>query len=187
MLTLTGTGRVAIAAQLIELPAGVGEEVGLANLNGIAETTQSPQIAAFENHNLKGIKVLLAEDSPDNQELVTRVLVEGGAEVDIAENGEQAVSMASEGIYDITLMDIQMPAVDGIAATQRLRQNGYTKPILALTANAMAFDRIRSFEQGFDHHITKPVDLRQLIEEVAEFAPNAHRMETARIWLCRGL
>jgi signal transduction histidine kinase/BarA-like signal transduction histidine kinase len=118
---------------------------------------------------LKNMKVLLAEDSKDNQALVSRFLKMSGAQVDIAENGEEAVQQAFEKPYDVILMDIQMPVKDGFEATQDLRQNNYHGPIVALTAHAMKEEKDRSKQIGFDDYLTKPVSRQALEEALARY------------------
>ncbi len=107
-----------------------------------------------------GRRVLVVEDEPINQE-ITRMLLEGaGLAVDAAENGLQAVELASRESYDIILMDMQMPEMDGPEAARRLRAmpSCAETPILAMTANAFAEDRSRCFESGMNDFITKPVE-----------------------------
>lgn len=103
-------------------------------------------------------KILLAEDSIDNQKLISMTIRSTGAEVDIADNGEMAVHKALHGDYDLVLMDMQMPVMDGVEATRRLRHAGYDAPIVALTANAMREDRERCKQAGCDYFLTKPID-----------------------------
>ncbi len=117
---------------------------------------------------LRGARILLAEDGEDNQLLVQHFLSGEGAEVDIAVNGVEAVEMALSREYDAVLMDIQMPLMDGYDATSRLRQAGYLKPIIAVTAHALTEERLRSFRCGFNDHLTKPLDRRQLLSHLTK-------------------
>lgn len=119
---------------------------------------------------LSGIRVLLAEDSIDNQFLVTQVLMKYGAKVEIANDGEEAIQKALTSEFDIILMDIQMPRVDGYEAGRALRSNGYTKPIIALTAHAMAEERARTRAAGCNAHLTKPLNQPELINTVEQYA-----------------
>lgn len=115
---------------------------------------------------LDGIRVLLAEDSPDNQVLVTLFLKLAGATIDIASNGKEATEKAHQGKYDVVLMDLQMPVMDGFEATAQLRKEGYRGKIIALTAHALNEDKERTLQSGFDDHISKPVKRENLIERV---------------------
>jgi len=119
---------------------------------------------------LKEIKVLLVEDSIDNQILVSRFLTMAGAKVDLANNGIEGVKKAMEGDHHLVLMDIQMPELDGYGAITQLRQNGFKKPIIALTAHGMIEERRYSLKIGSNDHLTKPVNRTALIERVAELA-----------------
>ena len=115
---------------------------------------------------------MLAEDGPDNQRLISLLLRKAGAEVELAENGRIALDLAlaarREGRgFDLILMDMQMPVMDGYEATRRLRAEGFTAPIIALTAHAMAGDRERCLEAGCDDYISKPVERRSLLTIVA--------------------
>ena len=105
-------------------------------------------------------RVLLAEDNPINQEVALELLRGIGLHVDLADNGEKAVAMAAETAYDLILMDIQMPVMDGLAATRLIRHSasGRHVPILAMTANAFGEDRRRCLEAGMSDHVAKPVD-----------------------------
>jgi signal transduction histidine kinase/FixJ family two-component response regulator len=103
-------------------------------------------------------KVLLAEDSIDNQRLVSMYLRHAGVNVTVAENGQLAVEYAMADEYDLILMDIQMPVMDGMEAVRILRATGYSGPIIALTANAMKEDQARYLASGFDGFLSKPID-----------------------------
>jgi len=120
-------------------------------------------------------RVLLAEDGLDNQLLIKTYLVKAGATVKIVADGQQAVDEALASLdagrpYDVILMDMQMPELDGYGATSKLRFMKYDRPIVALTAHAMAGDRERCERAGCDEYLTKPVDRAQLVAVVARFA-----------------
>jgi signal transduction histidine kinase/HPt (histidine-containing phosphotransfer) domain-containing protein/ActR/RegA family two-component response regulator len=124
---------------------------------------------------LDEVRVLLAEDGLDNQRLISAHLTKVGALVDIAENGriahERALAASLAGHpYDVILMDMQMPELDGYAATSELRRKGYTGRIVALTAHAMAGDRERCISAGCSDYLTKPIGRAKLVEAVATHA-----------------
>ncbi len=117
---------------------------------------------------LAGARLLLAEDGPDNQRLFKHILEGVGAVVQIAGTGRQAVDLAASTPFDLVLMDIQMPEMDGYEATRRLRESGFAAPIVALTAHAMQSERRRCIAAGCDGHLSKPIDRAHLIQAVAE-------------------
>jgi CheY-like chemotaxis protein len=120
---------------------------------------------------LAGIKILLVDDSMDNQFLVSRILKMVGAIVDTADNGKAAVEKAYNEKYDVVLMDLQMPLMDGYEATTELRRKGFKTPIIALTAHALKEERVRTMASGFSDHVTKPIDRRALIESIQHQCP----------------
>ena len=149
---------------------------------------ENPSEAAFSRETVKAssarrpkltCRVLLAEDGPDNQRLISFLLKKAGAEVTVAENGKIAYDLAmkakgNERSFDVILMDIQMPLLDGYAATRRLRNAGYAGPIVALTAHAMNDDRKKCLDAGCDDHATKPIDRETLIATVARWTEVKH-------------
>ncbi len=114
----------------------------------------------------KGTRVLLCEDNPINQEIIAELLADIGFVVDVAENGAVGIGMAAQNTYNLILMDMQMPVVDGLEATHELRRMpGYeTTPIVAMTANAFAADREACYLAGMDQFVTKPVNPEALFE-----------------------
>ncbi|KYG60712.1 hypothetical protein AZI85_12015 [Bdellovibrio bacteriovorus] len=119
---------------------------------------------AKEAEFLKGRRVLVVDDSVDLRVLMKRFLSRSGAEVETAENGAQAVEYALNQPFDVILMDIKMPVMDGYKATSVLREKGYRHPIVALTAQASVDGQQKSFELGFDGYLSKPVDMNLLSE-----------------------
>lgn len=115
-----------------------------------------------------GRRILVAEDEPVNRQVALSLLEDVGLIVDVAEDGAQAVQLATQGQYDIILMDVQMPVVDGLDATRRIRHSagGERIPIIAMTANAFAEDKHRCEEAGMDAFLAKPVEPNALFATV---------------------
>lgn len=117
---------------------------------------------------LNGVDVLVVDDASDNRTLISKFLSAAGATVDCASDGNEGVTCALKKQYDVVLMDIQMPGLDGYSATSRLRKQGYARPIIALTAHAMKEEREKSLSVGCDDHLTKPIDRTTLVHQVAK-------------------
>jgi CheY-like chemotaxis protein len=114
-------------------------------------------------------KILVAEDNPSNQKLITILLQKMGVEVTIAEDGHKAVEKCGNETYDLILMDMQMPNMNGYDATRELRKKGIKSPIIAVTANAMMGDEQKCLEAGCDGYISKPIDRAKLNEVVGQY------------------
>jgi two-component system, sensor histidine kinase len=152
-------------------PGDVTEVPFIETLEGVS---QEAKHAVTNTPSLSGIKILLVEDSEDNQRLITRFLNAAGAEVETADNGGEGVTMAMQKPYDLVLMDIQMPILDGYEATEKLRSLGMNKPILALTAYALKEERERCLTSGCDAHLTKPINRVDLIHEISRLTTPAY-------------
>ncbi len=113
-------------------------------------------------------RVLLVDDGQVNQLLVAAVLEHVGMSVDTADNGELAIAAVKSQSYDVILMDMQMPVLDGYAATRQLREMGCSTPIIALTAHAMKGDKENCLAAGCTHYISKPIDIPILLHTIAE-------------------
>ena len=111
-------------------------------------------------------KILLVEDNELNYEIAKTVLEEAGFRVDGASNGKMAIDKASNNTYDVILMDIQMPIMDGYEATKELRRLGNRTPIIAMTANAFSEDKKKAKEVGMDGYIAKPIDVKTLVSTI---------------------
>jgi signal transduction histidine kinase/CheY-like chemotaxis protein len=117
---------------------------------------------------LSATRLLVVDDSEDNQALMSIFLKRSGATYVTAENGEEGVDRALSEDFDLILMDIEMPVMDGVAATRLLRSRGYSKPIVALTAHAMTEFQKTAKDAGFSHHLTKPISKERLLALLTE-------------------
>jgi len=124
---------------------------------------------------LRGSRVLLVEDNEINQEVAQEILQEAGLTVTIASNGREAITKVQANPYDIVLMDIQMPIMDGYAATMEIRKDpAFAKlPIIAMTANALLSDQEKCLQAGMNDHIAKPIGTMQLFQKIAHWTKKA--------------
>jgi signal transduction histidine kinase/DNA-binding response OmpR family regulator len=124
---------------------------------------------------LDGLRVLLVEDNDINQIVATELLKDAGCVVDVADNGKVALEMIVLASYDVVLIDMQMPVMDGLAATREIRKRGEFSnlPIVAMTANAFAEDRRKCIEAGMNGFVTKPIDPDALWKELKQFCIKA--------------
>lgn len=120
------------------------------------------------SHTVKG-SILIVEDNEDNQQLLSILLEDIGADITFAENGQQAVDKAVNNSYDLIFMDLQMPVMGGLEATKILRASNYKKPIIALTANAMKSDYDTCIAAGCDDFLTKPISKEKLFQAVYKY------------------
>ncbi len=155
----------------LTVPTGPLDGVALVDCLERVETAEKARPVLPTENKVAG-RFLLAEDNPVNQVLTAAILKAAGADVTVVENGEKALEtvLAAEAKrpFDLVLMDLQMPVVDGYEATRRLRAEGFARPILALTAHGMAEHREKSLAAGCDRHLIKPIERDQLINAITE-------------------
>jgi signal transduction histidine kinase/CheY-like chemotaxis protein/HPt (histidine-containing phosphotransfer) domain-containing protein len=145
------------------------------SLDGVPLLQKPSEIACESEHpfpstagkRLDGVRILLAEDGYDNRKLIQTFLHSAGAAVETAENGQEAVIKAEAEPFDVILMDMNMPVMNGYTATRTLRDRGYAMPIFALTANAMSTDGLQCLAAGCNEHLAKPIDRGKLIRTIA--------------------
>lgn len=114
-------------------------------------------------------KILVVEDSSDNVVLIKNFLKNTGSEVSVASNGQQAINMAATQKFDLILMDIQMPVVDGFEATRKIRDSDRNVPIIAMTAHALTEHKVRALQEGFNAYLTKPLEHKDLLEVIQKY------------------
>jgi PAS domain S-box-containing protein len=146
----------------ITIDPGVTTKVLFQSSQKALGRSASPSIPA-QSLRIDGLKLLLVEDSLDNQIVVQRFLKMAGCEADLANHGREALEKIQMKNYDVVLMDIQMPVMDGFEAIAEIRRLGYQLPVIALTAHALKEQRQQCLDKGFTNHITKPVNRDALI------------------------
>ena len=186
-------GTIGVEAELgvgscftVELP--IGELAGVPMLDDpLRATLVAPDMPASETAPERlEYRILLADDRDDNRQLISQLLCGAGAEVSLAEDGEIALDrvIAAEDAgrpYDVILMDIQMPRMDGISATRAIRDRGCQTPVIAVTAHAMRDERENCLAAGFDDYVSKPIDIPELFRAVAHHADPARRGDRRRL------
>ncbi len=149
-----------------------------------ARTHEEASKQSPSDNSLAGSRILLAEDGPDNQRLISFVLRKAGATVTVVENGQLAADAALNAVkegtpFHVVLMDMQMPVLDGYGAVALLRAKEYRGHIIALTAHAMDSDRAKCLGAGCDDYATKPIDRSKLIKQVAVAVSKAAELSLA--------
>jgi CheY-like chemotaxis protein len=135
--------------------------------------TSSERLTTATNKILEGKKILVVEDSLDNQLLAELYLSRSGAQVEFANNGLDGLQKIKSHDYDVVLMDIQMPVMDGYTATQEVRRAGIQLPIIALTGFAMKEDQQKCLEAGCNDYLAKPFDRHSLIKCITKVLPDS--------------
>jgi len=144
------------------------------DIKDIVEIEEEKAPERKEAKQFENLQILVAEDNVINQKLIMAVLNNFGLNVTIANNGEEAIKLRKENDYDMIFMDIQMPVMGGVEATQKILE--YEKdnslkhiPIIALTANALVGDKEKYMSQGMDDYTTKPLDIKAIEELIVRF------------------
>lgn len=150
----------------VESESGKGSKFTISLCFKVTDETTDNKTISSNNIIDTNKKVLLVEDNELNYEIAKTVLEEAGFRVDGASNGKEAVDKASDNAYDVILMDIQMPIMDGYEATKELRRLGNKTPIIAMTANAFSEDRKKAKDVGMDGYIAKPIDVNKLVSTI---------------------
>lgn len=150
----------------VESKQGKGSKFTISLCFKVTDETTDNKTISSNNIIDTNKKILLVEDNELNFEIAKTVLEEAGFRVDGASNGKEAVDKASNNTYDVILMDIQMPIMDGYEATKKLRKLGNRTPIIAMTANAFSEDKKKAKEVGMDGYIPKPIDVNKLVSKI---------------------
>jgi CheY-like chemotaxis protein len=181
METQVGVGtrmRLTMAAGQLEGVRMIDDPAAESRMADLPERTDD------KAHHMPGVRILLAEDGHDNQRLIKRLLTNAGTVVTLAIDGhsavEKALSAESGGhAFDVILMDMQMPTMDGYRATRNPRAADYTVPIIALTANAMNDDHMKCLAAGCDDFAGKPVDSAWMFEVITRYVTKAQPASTS--------
>lgn len=152
---------------LISLPL---ERAVVSDLDKESSTKIIDNLQKLENLNLTGKRILAVDDSPDNLTLISFYLKNSGAIVHFAENGLDAIDEVKKNDFDLILIDVQMPGMDGHEATDKIRKMGFTKPILALTAHAIRTEYDDEYDKvGYNKVLTKPISKTALLKELSDY------------------
>jgi CheY-like chemotaxis protein len=159
-------GEIAVAS-----PTPTGQGTVFTFTLKVSTADQRRKAVVADNEKLtfkKTINALIVDDNKVNLLIARKTLQGFGAQVTVAESGAAALALAQNNNFDIVLMDIQMPEMDGYTATRRLREQNFTKPIIALSANAFDQHIEQSLSSGMNGHIEKPFNVKRLFEMICE-------------------
>ncbi len=183
MVTAYGREEIMMQAEAVRLdgflvkpvnPSVMFDTIMQAMAKDMPKELRSPERKGKESELIKrlaGVRVLLVEDNEINQQVATEILAGAGLAVSVANNGQEAVEAIQKNAYDVILMDVQMPVMDGYTATGIIRKDERFRdlPILAMTAHAMAGDQDKSMAAGMNDHVTKPIDPEKLFATLAKW------------------
>ena len=159
----------------VTLPTGSLDNIPLLEPEAVMTNLQQLATPRVSQWSFPNARILVVDDGAENRELVRLLLEDAGVQVDEAENGQQGVEKALKQRYDLILMDVQMPVMDGFTATETLRQKDMKQPIIALTANAMKGFEQQCIDVGYSGYLSKPIEVDTFMEYVAA---QLDRMET---------
>ncbi|MEM7452718.1 MAG: ATP-binding protein [Planctomycetota bacterium] len=156
----------------VEIATGVIEEGNWITQSDIQSLLDADENVAWDEASLEGARILVVDDVATNREFMTLVLQASGATIETACNGQEAIDRleVDEDKFDIVLMDMQMPIVDGYTASSVLRERGFAKPVFALTANTMSGDEQKCIDAGCTGYLSKPIDVDRLIQLISSAA-----------------
>jgi len=187
--------RGAVASQSLGIAAYLSKPFDRLELRDVLLQVLTTEPAKLENRALvtrhtlreqrRTFSFLVAEDNPVNQKLIARLLEKRGHTVVLAQNGREALEALEKRHFDIVLMDVQMPEMDGFEATKRIREkeqaSGTHQPIIALTAHAMQGDEERCLAGGMDGYVTKPIKLEDLFSVIEKVVPGMNRRSDNKV------
>lgn len=153
---------------VVRIPFNVSKNADWIGPQSIGDQRRTQESVSAVGKLLEGLRILVVEDSPDNQRLMSIILGNLGAKIKIANNGLESIELVNNENFDVILMDIQMPIMDGHEATRKLREQGVTVPIVALTAHAMKEEYNRCIASGFSDFLSKPLNRENLINLLRE-------------------
>ncbi|MEE9334137.1 MAG: ATP-binding protein [Granulosicoccaceae bacterium] len=153
---------------LVSVPAGKENAMPLLTPAQIMENLDNVEISEHAKWSFPDCRVLVVDDGPENRELLSLVLDDLGIKHSLGENGQEALDALEREDFDVLLMDVQMPVMDGYQAAGRIREMGLTLPVVALTANAMKGFEQTVLDAGYSHYMPKPIDLDKLSRLLAE-------------------
>jgi signal transduction histidine kinase/CheY-like chemotaxis protein len=157
----------------VEIPSGTHF------LSAYLDPLNHPPVPPEGGHfDFSDLKILVVDDAPENRDILKHFLVPTGAHVDMAVDGKDCLDKVALDHYNMVLMDIQMPGLDGLKATHILRQRSFDAPIIAVTAHALKEDKQRCFEAGCNAHIAKPLKKQELMETIWKYSHAPARMPT---------
>lgn len=142
--------------------------------NEVTLTPPEPSSTSLKEHDLQNIRILLVEDGETNRKLLSTILGRAGAKVTLAENGKIGFEYATQKLFDVILMDMQMPVVDGYTATKKIREFEIDTPVVALTAHAMVGDAQQCYDAGCNEYLSKPIEEELLCKTVRRVVDNHH-------------